>query len=449
MVDNGKFSPISASRSGSITEIPEDEYYDPYLKKQPKTPSITSTQAFFLLIQAVVGTGILQAVFVFRQGWITGIILTALIGIICTHCLHILFQAKYRLCKTLKIPHLKYAQSVERAFEMGPPSIRQFSRLSHYVVDVCFILCQLGLCCIFASMALSLTPVVDGLIRSFLAFKVDISTLFSVSLLPLILARFMKDLNVVANLCVLGVVFLLASSAVILVFLLQDPRPFGSFEMFEIDVKTLPIYIGTLVFSMQAVTVVTHIDDNLESPKAFSRPCGIITIGMFLIIVVQCILGFLVYWRFDNDGLTISTIPIFFVTNDILVVCTAFYMVDTYISYGLHEFIYVNIIWNKLENRCWCTRFLWCSLPIILSGVYMAARTYTESLLPECIITIILGTTVPILGIIFPALMDISLNWPNNFRRAKLIHFKNIFLVIFGLSAIFCSLVYCFLPSNF
>ncbi|KAL3286258.1 hypothetical protein HHI36_000768 [Cryptolaemus montrouzieri] len=105
------------------------EEYDPYIGREPKTP-ISNIQALCLLLQGVFGAGMLQSIFIFGEGWLTGIISYVLVGILCTHCVHILLRSQYRLCKQLRIPHLSYAQAMERAMETGPPFLRPFSRLS-------------------------------------------------------------------------------------------------------------------------------------------------------------------------------------------------------------------------------------------------------------------------------------------------------------------------------
>ncbi|XP_045482017.1 proton-coupled amino acid transporter-like protein CG1139 isoform X2 [Harmonia axyridis] len=442
MVDNG----TSTLGIDYPPEDPETDY-DPYSKKKPKQPAISNVQAFFFLIHGVVGTGILQAGFVFREGWIIGIIMTVSIGIICAHCQYILFKAKYRVCKTMKVPYMKYALSVERAFEFGPIYLRRYSRLSYYLVDGCFILTQLGLCCLFGATALRIAPVADGLFRNWLDFEVNMSILFHTSIfIPLLLSAIMINLRIVAQFAVLGVILLIASIFIFFGYVAQDFEPTGSFEMLDVELITLPIYIATLVFSFESVTVLIYLDHHLKSPRTFLKPYGIMTKGMLLIIFMQCILGISLYWKFDFDSLMISNIPIYFRTNEILAVSTGLYSIYSFISYGLHEYIFVEVMWRKTKKRSTCTRIFVCALPVMVSGTYMLSKAYTELIFPECFVTAILGTVVPILGIIIPVLMDISLNWPHNFKRAKLIYIKNIFLLLFGLLSIFCNFIFCLLP---
>lgn len=90
------------------------------------------------------------------SGTLFGAIGTVIVGLICTHCVHILVSSKYlqksrpghftkvqlkfltfrlqlqvktshQVCRKAKVPSLGFAETAEKVFETGPMSIRKYS----------------------------------------------------------------------------------------------------------------------------------------------------------------------------------------------------------------------------------------------------------------------------------------------------------------------------------
>lgn len=80
------------------------------------------------MLKGSLGTGILAMPNAFyNSGYVTGIIATIIIGVLCTYCLHVLVKAQYELCKRLRVPILSYPMSMKYALEQGPQSLRWFA----------------------------------------------------------------------------------------------------------------------------------------------------------------------------------------------------------------------------------------------------------------------------------------------------------------------------------
>lgn len=67
------------------------------------------------------------------SGYVTGIIGTIIIGVLCTYCIHQLIGAEYELCKRKKVASLNYVGVTEAALLEGPKCLRKFSKTSVYV----------------------------------------------------------------------------------------------------------------------------------------------------------------------------------------------------------------------------------------------------------------------------------------------------------------------------
>ncbi|KAK9875522.1 hypothetical protein WA026_007911 [Henosepilachna vigintioctopunctata] len=408
----------------------QEEDYDPYLKRDSKV-QITNFQALFLLIQGFIGTSVLYAVFVYKEGWLTATIYIILIAILCNHCLHILLNAKYRLCKLLKVPNLSYGESMERALETGPPILRIFSRISNCTVDTCLILCQLALCCNYSSIIIVLVPTTA---EKFLQewFNTSFTLLFFISLIPLLLAPFMKNLRILANFCILGAIFLFGALIFFNWYVLEDFPSFDGLEITEPNVANLPYFLSPIVLSLQAVNVVSFMEGDLRSPIKFKQFWGTLNFGVLIIVIFQCSIGILAYFKFGQmaDGLY------FAISNESdqrLRVCILLYGLALYVSYGVQGYIFVELLWRKTERRRSRTKFFLRILLFVLSFSFMVVKSSQISPIAEYIIRIVLVVTVTLLGIIFPVILDICVKWPHDFRRAKYFICVNFMLIIAGI----------------
>ena len=45
-----------------------------------------------------------------------------------------------------------------------------------------------------------------------------------------------------------------------------------------------PLYFGTTLFALEAVGVVIALENNMENPKDFGSPCGVLNVGMVIIV---------------------------------------------------------------------------------------------------------------------------------------------------------------------
>ncbi|EAA14396.4 AGAP009895-PA, partial [Anopheles gambiae str. PEST] len=126
-----------------------DESYDPHLHRNRPHPT-TNFETLVHLLKGSLGTGILAMPQAFyNAGYISGVVNTILIGILCTYCLHVLVQAQYALCKRHRVPILTYPISMKIALEEGPECLRRFAPYAVVIVDGFMIVYQLGICCVY------------------------------------------------------------------------------------------------------------------------------------------------------------------------------------------------------------------------------------------------------------------------------------------------------------
>lgn len=136
-----------------------------------------------------------------------------LMGVICTHCMHMLVRCSHELCRRQQIPSLNFAEVCYNAFATGPIGLRKYAHTARYVLDkskkmfkaldnlnvslhrqtINLFLCitQFGFCCVyFVFVAVNLQEVVAHYFT-----KLDIRFYLLLLLIPMILLNFLKNLK--------------------------------------------------------------------------------------------------------------------------------------------------------------------------------------------------------------------------------------------------------------
>jgi proton-coupled amino acid transporter len=82
-------------------------------------------------------------------GLIVGGIGTVLIGILCSHCVHILVRSSHVLCRRTKTPQMTYADTAAAAFECGPKPLRRYANFARNIVNGALCATYVGGSCVY------------------------------------------------------------------------------------------------------------------------------------------------------------------------------------------------------------------------------------------------------------------------------------------------------------
>ncbi|XP_075990700.1 proton-coupled amino acid transporter-like protein acs isoform X2 [Anticarsia gemmatalis] len=415
------------------------EEYDPHVHRMLPKPT-NNWETLVHLLKCSLGTGILAMPQAFaRAGLVTGVIATVVVGILVTHCLHVLVRSQYAACKLLRVPLLTYPQSMSTALEAGPQPLRRFSHALAITVDVFLVVYQLGICCVYiVFIADNIKKMVDP------HYNMAVEFHMLIILVPLIAFNLIPSLKLLAPFSALANVLTFIGLGIIVYYLIStsksaikgetsDPVPLDLWG----SPATFPLFFGTILFALTAVGVVIALENNMKTPKAFGKPLGVLNGGMTIIVLLYVAMGALgyVYCRSDcSDSITLDLPHGSLATSAI-----AMFAIAIFISYGLHCYVPVEVVWRGyLQPR------------LESSGAPASRLRVAEYALRVvlCLITFVLAVAVPklglfislfgalclsALGICFPALMEMCLSFPDKFGPAKVGLLKDIFLFIVGL----------------
>ncbi|KOX68585.1 Proton-coupled amino acid transporter 1 [Melipona quadrifasciata] len=410
----------------SPTTNPED--YDPHKHRNRPNPT-SNAETLIHLLKGSLGTGILAMPNAFcNSGLVTGVIATVIIGLLCTYCLHVLVKAQYRLCKRLRVPILSYPLSMKYALEEGPGCVQWFAPYAPGLVDGFMIVYQLGICCVYiVFVASNIKQVADQYWE-----PLDVKTHMLILLLPLILINYIRNLKLLAPFSTLANAITFVGLAMILVYMFNDLPSVNEREMFG-TLRNFSLYFGTTLFALEAVGVIIALENNMKTPQYFGGYCGVLNIGMTVIVALYILIGFFGYIKYGAKagGSVTFNLPSEEVMAQSIKIMFA---IAIFITHALQGYVPVEIIWHTyLDQKIQKRKIFWeyvCRTIITLATFTLAITVPRLGLF----ISLFGALCLSALGIAFPAIIEICVLWPErDFGPCMIMVIKNVCLIVFGL----------------
>ncbi|XP_055841088.1 proton-coupled amino acid transporter-like protein CG1139 [Episyrphus balteatus] len=407
----------------------EENDYDPHEHRNVKIPT-TNTETFIHFLKASIGTGVLAMPSAFSNaGYINGLILTAIIGSIALYCLHLVINSMYELCKRKRIPYLTYPEAMTVAFQEGPPVLRCFAKIATPFVDGFLAFYHFGICCVYVVfIAESIKQIVDEYL-----IVLDLRIHMCFVLIPLFLIFSIRQLKHLVPFSSFANVLMFVGFGVVLYYIFVQLPPISQREAFT-KVTRLPLFFGTVLFSLEAVGVVIAIEQNMKTPKAYTGKFGILNRGMFIVLGLYMGLGFFGYWKYGEEakGSVTLNIP----QDEILAqVIKIFFAVTTLISYALQGYVTADIIWNHylIKKTTEKSNLVLYEL-LVRAGIVLLTFLCAIAIPDLSLFLSLVGAfCLSILGLIFPALLELCCRYSTSYGKFKFHLFKDIFLVVFGI----------------
>uniref|UniRef100_A0A1A9VEA9 Amino acid transporter transmembrane domain-containing protein n=1 Tax=Glossina austeni TaxID=7395 RepID=A0A1A9VEA9_GLOAU len=402
--------------------------YDPYEHRQVKHPT-NNWQTFAHFLKASIGTGVLAMPAAFANaGYINGLILTIIIGIIAVHSLHILIECMYELCKRKRVPYLTFSEAMTIGFQEGPPIFKCILPIAKPFVDGFLAFYHFGTCCVYVVfIAESIKQIIDEY-----SVVLDVRLHMCFILLPLFLIFSIRNLQILATFSSVANLLLFVGFGVILYYIFDDLPAIQERKPFE-TLNKLPIFFGTVLFALEAIGVILAIEENMEKPQAFVRPCGTLNVGMLIVLGLYIAMGFFGYWKYGDKAF--GSITLNLPQKAILAqVIKIFFAITIWISYALQGYVTANIVWNKyLAKRVKDIRKHVLFELLVRCAIVLLTFAFAIALPDLSLFLSLVGAfCLSILGLIFPALLQICVQYRTGYGKWNFRLMKNLLLVTFG-----------------
>lgn len=190
-----------------------------------------------------------------------------------------------------------FAETVELCFRYGPQPLRRWSRFVKFLVNFFICLTQIGFCCIYVvfineNFAQLWNIYVTG-------YKFDFLIKFGIVLLPILAISMITNLKYLAPLSTIANICMALGVALTIYFASQD-LPDIKERAYVGNYKNLPLFFGTAIFAFEGIALVLPLKNAMKKPKLFSRPSGVLNVGMVFVASLFIIVGFMSYWQWGE-----------------------------------------------------------------------------------------------------------------------------------------------------
>ncbi|XP_063240185.1 proton-coupled amino acid transporter-like protein CG1139 [Bacillus rossius redtenbacheri] len=430
-----KVSPLSGVFVPDVKELKKKQMddYDPHLDRQLENPT-NNTETLLHLLKGSLGTGILAMPNAFyHSGYVLGVVGTIFIAFVCTYCIHMLVKCGYELSKRKRVSKLSFPDTAQAAFMEGPGVFQKIAPYAGHVVNVFLLIYQLGTCCVYVVfISTNLQQVFEEY-----SLKLDVRIFMVIMLLPLILINWVRNLKLLAPLSAVANVIQFVSFGIILYFIARNMHGLDDIEQFG-ELSQIPLFIGTVLFALEAVGMILPLENNMKTPKSFGGTFGILNIAMSVIIALYVgvgLSGYITYGKFAEGSITLNLPKGDKLAQSVKVLLSA----AIFVSHALQCYIAVEIAWGhyllpRLEghkHRTFIEYVVRCSLVLVTFLLAVAIPNL------ELFISLFGALCLSALGIVAPAIIETATFWYSRDRS----HFvgmlvKNLLILVFGLFAL-------------
>nr|CAI5832679.1 unnamed protein product [Callosobruchus analis] len=424
-------SPVSPNKASLHDE------YNPYDNRSLEHPN-TFLGALIHIVKASLGLGILSIPRAFKTaGLLVGFIGTVIIGLICTHTVHILVRASQKVCVKIKTPSLDFAETAEETFKTGPAFLRGWSSFARNFVDVSVAathLLGLAVYVVFIAETLIklLSPYYEPIAESSAEWALYIKLMI---LLPLILCCQIKELKHLVPFSFIANVTMITAFSITLYYMILEMKYADISERhLATNISAIPSFFSTVIFAMEGIGTVMPLENSMVDGKFIGCP-GVLNFGMTIVTSLFVGMGFCGYYSFgEATEVTITqNLPSDEIPAQVVQGCIS---ASVFFSFMLLFYVPVDICWRKIHHRISKEKHNLAHIIMrtgFVVGIVTVAAAAGKHL--DTLIQLVGAVCLSTLGIFIPAVIDIVINWKNwgvwNWSLYK--NFILIFCSLFGL----------------
>ncbi|XP_016955298.1 glutamate transporter polyphemus-like [Drosophila biarmipes] len=405
-----------------------DTAYDPYANRNVDKP-ISNFGAFVSVIKCVVGTGVLALPMAFKYaGTILGPLLLIATAFVLIHGIQMLIMCMVECSRRAQVGYTNFPDSMAYSFAQGPKCFRYIATAAGYVADITLCIAHYGICVVYLVFVSSnFSNVLERYIDiGDLRYYIAIFGLLSVPFFCIIHLKYLVPLNIIAN------ILIYIGFAMIFYYIFQDLQPFSDLSFFG-DPMRLPQFFGIVLFSISSVGVFIAVESKMAHPQKFIGWFGVLDIAAIVVVISYIIFGIFGYWRY-GDGIAAS-LTLNLPEEPLSLAIQIILATDIFLTFPLSGYVVINIImthfWNKRGDLKRAVL-----KEIILRIGFVVLATLNGVAFPDLgpLLALVGALTLSLLNLVFPAFMEICLNYPEGYSygRYKWKLVKDIVMITFG-----------------
>lgn len=394
----------------------------------------SSCKTLMNLLKGNIGPGILALPIAFKYaGLWAGAVGLFMLGYISLHCQHMLMTCS-NILKERPISmgeRLGYAGVVENCLATGPIFFRKFQNAGRVMINVFLIVTQLGFCCVYiVFVAQNFRQVLLGSNKE--NGELDVIIMGIELIVVIIYCTTIQTLHGLSYFSYVANFLNFAGLIFVLYYVVQGSPPQSERPAF-LGWYDMPMYFGTAVYAFEGIGLVMPLKNKAADEWDFSRRCGLLSLGMTIVIALYIAIGFLGYLKYGDHVL--GSITLNLPAVDMLSRLTKItFVVSVFVTYGLQFYVPVNILWPKIEHRLSSPRaksvgnVVFRILLILFTGAIAMVIPHLDLL-----IALIGALASSSLALIFPPIIELLTLSAEGNRPSVLIIVKDVAIMLLGL----------------
>ncbi|XP_017477885.1 PREDICTED: proton-coupled amino acid transporter-like protein CG1139 [Rhagoletis zephyria] len=392
----------------------------------------STSGAFMHLLKGSLGFGLLAMPMAFANGGLLfSMIATLVIGVLCTHCVHILVKTSQDICKEYQIPALTFAETAERVFEKGPKSLQSWSLFVRRFVDGGLMTTYFAAACVY--MVFIATSFHD-VINYDLGLDWDVRIYIAMTVIPCLMIGQIRNLKLLVPFSTLANGFIVITFGIVLYYMFSEPLEFSDKPLIAETTK-IPLFFATVIFAMEGIGSVMPIENAMKKPQQFLGCPGVLNTAMLVVVALYATIGFLGYARYGSEvrGSITLNLKEGTILADIAKLLIA---VASICAYGLVFYIPIDTLWKNIshkfnEKNHNITQIILRTCIILISGAIAAAIPNLEPF-----ISLVGAVFLSLLGFFVPSVCETVHLWPDRLGWCKWKLYKNLLLSLFAICAL-------------
>lgn len=412
-------------KDGVSIEMKNNAEYDPHDYGNSKHPTTFWGNVIHLIVIAAGPTLLSLPSTLVEVGYVIGFFGTFLTVIFYMYCMRTVVKTEYILCKRLKRPNLSYPEVIYEAFRTGPTYARWFADYTYYLIYGAFMCVWVGGNSIFLLLACSNIKYVYDY---FYQTDIGIRLILIYLIVPLVLLCWIPNLKYLVPCSIFTNVINAIGILAILYDTVQDFPAISSRKSFG-DIASIPLFLGTILFTLNATGIIMALKNEMKNPKKFNSLLGVLTVSYIPVSILYSVFGVLCFIKYGdqvNQNVILNLPP-----TTLSKVIIGVYAIGICFFYPIVAYVSFEIIWNNSlkdkfpkSTRRKIYEYVVRTL-IALSSIVLAYIVPNIALFLS-----VAGTVCTSLdSIIFPAITQILIH--HNEKRPFLV-FKNVIIILFA-----------------
>lgn len=412
----------NAALGKSDTElyIPSD-----YRDKSKGTPD---SGALLHLLKSSLGSGILAMPGAFKNGGLLfGIIGSVVVGLICTHCVHLLVRCSQILSVRTKTPSLGFPETAEVAFQTGPQKYRKWATFARgFVQASLFATYYLGNTVYVVFIAQSFQQVLENIYH----FDINIRLYILIILIPLIPLGIIRSIKLLIPFSAIATCLIMIGLSLTLYYTFTDLPSIETREMVASPAKW-PLFLSTVLFAMEGIGTVLPIENSMVNPHRFLGCPGVLNIAMTVVVVLYSVVGFFGYLKFGPA--TSGSITLNLGKDWLAELVKVLVALSILFTYGLQFTVPSEIMWTQIKSKF--SESNQNKGYYIMRGLMIVGTVLIAIAIPQLgpCISLVGAICFSILGLFCPAMIETITLYEEGYGKMNWILWKNIIISIAAL----------------